>query len=342
MTTWAKRTASPLRRALEQGPRGGVFFLWGEDEHRKGEAVSEIVAAHLEEATRDFNLDVLRGSDVKVEDLARIAATPPLMADWRVVVVRGAEAFAATPRARDLVLGLAKAPPAGLALVLTARIPPRSKAKFYNQLKRGARSIEFSAIHRDDVPGWLVEEARSRFAITLEPEAARALAHGIGTDLGILSRELEKLQGLAGEGGSITVEHVRVAGTVLPEQDRWGWFDLVGDRSFDEALRGLRLLLEQGESGVGLTAGLATHLLRVGVALEQGREALEQLLPPRQRWLASRIARQARGWSSANIRSAILGLLRLDLLLKTSSLSPEHLLEEWVLAVMTSERAVAS
>lgn len=338
----ARRITSPIRRALEQGPLGGVFFLWGEDEHRKAEAVNEIVAAHLEEATRDFNFDVLRGSEVKVEDLARIAATPPLMADWRVVVVRGAEAFATTPRARDLVLGLAKAPPAGLALVLTAQIPPRSRAKFYTQLKRGARSLEFSALHPDDVPGWLVEEARSRFATTLEPEAARALAHGIGTDLGILSRELEKLEGLAGEGRRITVEHVRIAGAVLPEQDRWGWFDLVGGRSFDEALGGLRLLLGQGESGVGLTAGLATHLLRIGVALEQGQKALEQLLPPRQRWLASRIARQARGWSPAKIRKAILGLLRVDLLLKTSSLSSEHLLEEWVLAVMTPERAVSS
>ncbi len=332
---------SPLRKALEQGPRGGVFFLWGEDEHRKGEAANELVAAHLDEATRDFNLDVVHGSEVKVEDLARIAATPPMMADWRVIFVRGAEAFAASSRARDLVLGLADAPPAGLALVLAARIPAGSKAKFYTQLKKAARSLEFSAINPDDAPGWLVEEARSRFDMTLEPDAARALAHGIGTDLGILSRELEKLAALAGERGRITVEHVRSAGTVLPEQDRWTWFDLVGSRRFDEALRGLEILLQQGESGVGLTVGLATHLLRIGVASAEGQMALARALPLHQQWLSPRIARQAHGWNSAAIREGILGLLRVDRLLKSSSLSDEHLLEEWLLSVMTFEEAAA-
>ena len=137
---------SPLRKALEQGSRGGVFFLWGEDEHRKGEAVKEIVDAHVDESTKDFNLDVVEGSVINVADLARIVATPPMMAEWRVVVVKGAEAFAGAARSRDLVLGLAASPPPDLALILTARIPGGSKAKYYSQLKKIAQSVEFPAI----------------------------------------------------------------------------------------------------------------------------------------------------------------------------------------------------
>ena len=318
-----------------------MFFLWGEDEHRKGEAVKEIVGAHLDEATRDFNLDVLDGAGANVEDLARIVSTPPMMAEWRVVVVRGAEAFAGAGKARDLVLGLAASPPPDLALILTARIPSGSKAKYYTQLKKVARSVEFPAITADDAPGWLMDQARSRFDMTLEPDAARALAHGIGADLGILSQELEKLAGVAGPGDRITLEHVRVAGTVLPTQDRWRWFDLVGSRQFEQALRGLRVLLAQGETGVGLTVGLATHLLRVGLVVEQGQAALEQALPPHQKWLARQLARQADGWSSASIRQGILGLLRVDRLLKASSLPDEHHLEEWLLAVMSLEHEAA-
>ena len=332
---------SPLRKALEQGSRGGVFFLWGEDEHRKVEAVRELVDAHVDEATRDFNLDVRQGSEVDVEDLARIVATPPMMAEWRVVVVRGAEAFAGAARARELVLALAASPPPDLALILTARIPGGSKAKFYTQLKKVAQSVEFAAISADDAPGWLMEQAQSRLGLTLDSDAARALAHGVGTDLGILSRELDKLAGVAGDGEHITLEHVRTAGTVLPKQDRWRWFDLVGSRQFDEASRGLRILLSHGESGVGLTVGLATHLLRIGVAVEQGQAALEQVLPRHQKWLSRQIARQADGWGSASIREAILGLLRVDRLLKASSLSDEHHVEEWLLTLMTFEGAAA-
>ncbi len=331
---------SPLRKVL-QGSLGGVFFLHGEDEHRKGEAVRALVDAHVDPGTRDFNLDILQGSEVSVEDLARILATPPMMADYRVVVVRGAEAFAGAARSRDLILRLVERPPPDLALILSARIPERSKAKFYQTLIKQAQAIEFAMITQDDVPGWLMEEARVRFGTTMEPDAARALGQAVGSDLGILARELEKLTAVAGDADRISLEHVRAAGTVLPKQDRWKWFDLVGERRFPEAISGLRILLNQGERGVGLTVGLATHLLRIGVTVESGAGALEGVLPPHQRWLSRQIGTQAKVWNTGAIRAAVLGLLRVDRLLKASSLSDEHHLEEWLLTMMCREGAAA-
>jgi DNA polymerase-3 subunit delta len=326
---------SPLRKILSKGSPGGVFFLYGEDEHRKAEAVQALVDAHVDPGTRDFNLDVLSASSVDVEDLARILATPPMMAERRVVVVRGAEAFAGAARSRDLILGLVENPPPDLALILAARIPERSKAKFYQTLIKRTQSVEFAMIAPDDVPGWLMEEATVRFGKTMKPDAARALGQAIGVDLGILSRELEKLSAVAGDEDQITLEHVRAAGTVLPKQDRWKWFDLVGARRFPEAVAGVRVLMDQGESGVGLIVGLSTHMLRIGLVVESGTRALEEVLPPHQRWLSRSIGAQAGGWSSDSIRAAILGLLRADRLLKASSLSDEHHLEEWLLTLMS-------
>lgn len=195
----ANAMLNPLRGVLAQGSPGGVFFLYGDDEHRKGEAVKALVDAHLDPGTRDFNLDVVQASEVSVEDLARILATPPMMAEQRVVVVTGTEAFAGAARSRDLILGLVENPTPDLALILSARIPERSKAKFYQTLIKRAQSVEFAMISQDDVPGWLMEEAATRFGVTLEPDAARALGQAIGADLGILSRELEKLTAVAGD-----------------------------------------------------------------------------------------------------------------------------------------------
>ena len=341
-SSYASATAmkNPLRKVL-QGSPGGVFFLHGEDEHRKGEAREALVDAHLDPATRDFNLDVLQATEVSVEDLARILATPPMMAEYRVVVVRGAEAFAGAARSRDLVLRLVESPPPDLALILSARIPERSKAKFYQTLIKRTQSIEFPMITPDDVPGWLMEEAMVRFGTTMESDAARALGQAVGADLGILSRELEKLTAVAGDADRITLEHVRAAGTVLPKQDRWKWFDLVGKRRFAEAVVGLRILMNQGESGVGLTVGLSTHMLRIGVIVESGPRALEEVLPPHQKWLSRQISAQAKGWNTDAIRAAVLGLLRVDRLLKASSLSDEHHLEEWLLTMMGREDIAA-
>lgn len=328
---------SPLRKVLDKGSRGGVFFLHGDDEYRKQEAFQELVEVHVDSETRDFNVDILRAAEVNVEDLARILATPPMMAEWRVVAVRDAEMFAGAARARDLILSLVDSPPPDLALILSARIPHRSKAKFYQTLIKRAQSTGFPLITLDDTPGWLMEQTRVRFAMTLETDAAKALAQSIGVDLGILSRELEKLSGVAGEGDRITLEHVRLAGAVLPKQDRWRWFDLVGSRQFEEAITGLPVLLGQGESGVGLVVGLSSHLLRIGVVVEKGPGALEEVLPPHQKWLSRQIGGQAEGWTPKTIRVAILRLLRVDRLLKASSLSDEHHLEEWLLTLMGPE-----
>jgi len=330
--------ADPLPEALAD-TRGGVFFLWGDDEYRKIEAANALVAAHLDEATRDFNCDALRGRDVDVETLASMIATPPMMAEWRVLLVRDAEAFAGSSTLRDLILDTVDRTPPDLALILVAAIPDRSRAKFYTELKKKTRSVEFGAIGPDDVPGWLMEEAETRYGKPIAIEAARALGQALGIDLGVLSRELEKLVAVAGDEPEITVETVKAAGTHLPSQDRWKWFDLVGQREFDRAIASLPVLLSQGESGVGLTIGLASQLLRIAVVLEDGPAALEEALPPHQRWLAKQYTGQARKWTSDEVADALLGLRRVDRLLKSSPLPDQHHVEEWLLTRLSAARA---
>jgi DNA polymerase-3 subunit delta len=326
---------------LKGGDKGGVFFLHGEDAFRKEEAARALVDWHLDPATRDFNFDALRGSEVAVETLASVLATPPMMAEWRVVVLREVEALASSARAREVLHGTTRKPPAGLALILVASIPRGSKASFYEELKRHARALAFPAIAPNDVPGWLVAWAQARHGRPMTVEAARALGAAVGTDLGVLAQEVAKLASLVPEEQAISVEAVRAAGTHIPSVDRWAWFDRVAERDFRWALAGLGTLLGQGETGVGITAGLATHLLRVGVAGTAGAAGLKEVLPPHQQFLAGRLLKQARLWKSRELEDALLGLRRADRLLKSGSLSEDQVLEEWFLGLMAGEGAQA-
>jgi DNA polymerase III delta subunit len=150
-----------------------------------------------------------------------------------------------------------------------------------------------------------------------------------------------KLASLGEEGAPIGLEAVKAAGTHIPVEDRWEWFDRVGRRDLNGALGGLGTLFGQGETGVGLVIGLSTHLLRLGVAVAGGKRALEALLPPHQRWLAPRLLQQARGWSAKELGEALLGLRRADRLLKSSGLSDRHVMEEWILGLMARDGARA-
>jgi DNA polymerase III subunit delta len=326
----------PLLEALEQRP-GGVFFFHGDEGFLREEALSAIVDAHLDEATRDFNLDLLRGDEVSAESLASILGTPPMMAEWRVVVLRDAQQLG--QKAREVVESVAAAPPAGLAFAIAAVIPGGSKAKFYTALQRAATSVEFRAVDPIDAPGWVIERARTAHRLDLQPDAARALVSCIGTDLRTLASELEKIESFVSPRSSVRAADVESVTGKVARADRWQWFELVGDRNLSEALRQLPVLLQSGETGVGLGIGLGGHLLKIGLARAGGAAALERELKPYQRWLAKRIVPQAKRWSATEVDDALTELLRTDRLLKSASLTDRQAMEELILRLAALTRS---
>jgi DNA polymerase-3 subunit delta len=325
-------TQAKFLRQIEARPERAVFFIHGAEEHLREAAVHQVVDGFLDPATRDFNFDQLRGPDVTPEQVASLLATPPMMAEHRVVVIREMQGL--SQRARDAVEAAAGSPPAGLVLVVTGQVPKDSKAKFYSTLEKSSAAIEFPALDANDLPGWLVERAREEHGLELEVDAARALAVAIGPQLGILASELDKLASFAAGRGAISLDDVRAVGGYVPRVDRWAWFDLVGERRFGEALRQLPELLESGESAVGLVIGMGGQLVRGGLAVAGGKEALERELNPRQRWLAGRIGAAARRWTGPEIDDALAELLRTDRLLKSAPLSDRQAMEELLLRVM--------
>ncbi|HEX2204381.1 MAG TPA: DNA polymerase III subunit delta [Longimicrobium sp.] len=329
-----------LQRTLRDRVPGGVFFFHGDEDFFREEAVGKVVAAYLDEGTRDFNLDQLRGADVAADDLASIVATPPMMAEWRVVVVREAQGLSV--KAREVVEAAAAKPEPGLVLVLSAAIPAGSKAKFYDELKKRATSVEFAPLSADDAPGWLMEEAREAHGVEVEPEAARALVSAMGVELGMLSSELRKLVAYVQDRKRVTVEDVRAVGGAIPRQDRWAWFDLVAERRFRDALAALPVLLEQGENGVGLVIGITGQLLKVALVAAGGPQALERELKPFQRWMSKRIVPQARRWSLPEVDAALAELLRTDRLLKSASLNDRQAIEELLLRMWAIRSAGAA
>lgn len=325
-----------LDRTLRDRVAGGAFFFSGDEDYLREEAVGKVVAAYLDPATRDFNFDQLRGNDVTADDLASIVATPPMMAEHRVVVVRDAQGLSV--KAREVVESVAKKTDPGLILVISAVIPGGSKAKFYDELKKHAVSVEYAPLSQDDAPGWVMETAREELGVEVEPEAARALVGGIGVDLGTLGSELRKLAAYAQDRKRVTIDDVRAVGGIIPRQDRWAWFDMITERRFREALETLPILLESGENGVGLVIGMGGQLLKVALVCAGGQQALERELKPFQKWMARRLVPVARKWSLPEVDQALAELLRTDRLLKSASLSDRQAMEELLLRLWSIGR----
>src|SRR5690606_6253964 len=127
--------------------------------------------------------------------------------------------------------------------------------------------------------------------VELEPGAAQALAVAVGPNLGAQVQELEKLRDYVGERRRITRADVEAVVGQIPRHNRREWIDVV--------------------------AG--------------GERALQAELPPRQQWLARRLAAQARRWRSAALDAALDDLLHADRLLKSSGIGDLPILEELLL-----------
>ncbi len=319
-----------LTRSLAGGKLGGVFFLFGEEEYLKEELATSLVNAHLDPATRDFNFDQLRGTDTTPEALASILATPPMMAEWRVVMVRDAQALATSSRTRSVIEAVLERTPPGLALILTATLPDKAKAQIYERLKKQASAVAFPLLSAADVPGWLMARARTD-GFELDAKAAQAMAVAVGSELGVLLQELKKLYEFTRDRKKITLPDVSSVVDSVPRQNRWEWFDMLGDQRFRDARAALPVLLDSGETGVGLIIGLGSHFIRLGILAAGGEKALENALPAHQKWLAGRLNRQARKWKAPQLERALTDLLRADRLLKSSNLGDLPVLEEFVL-----------
>src|SRR3954462_4336452 len=77
-----------LRDAIKRRSFDGAYYIVGEDEYQKDDAIRQLVDPAIEPAARDFNLDTRRANDLDAESLSVLLSTPPMMADRRVIVLR--------------------------------------------------------------------------------------------------------------------------------------------------------------------------------------------------------------------------------------------------------------
>lgn len=328
-----------LCRVIESGDLAGAFFFHGEASRLRDEAARRLASAALDPATRDFNLDVYRGGDVTPEAIASALAMPPVMAPRRVVLLYDAERL--PPKACAAVESVLTKLPDDVTFIVTATIPDRSKRAFYRRLKDGSTSLEWKAPRDGEIPGWLLERARDRFGVTLEPDAAQVLAGAVGADLGVLEAELEKLAGAAGDG-KIGTDLVRALVPIVREVNRWEWIDDVGSRKYTKARRQLpSLLAAQGENAVGLLIALVEHHLLLGIAVEGGARlvgrTLDRIGKPYLKFKSRAFGGQASGWTAREIDDVLRRMLSADRRAKTGA-SDRACLEELLLGLEADVR----
>jgi DNA polymerase III subunit delta len=349
-------TFDALLRSLKQGAPDPVYYLHGDEDVLKDEAVRALVDRTVDPAARDFNVDQRSAPELDAEAFNALVNTPPMLAASRAVVVRGLEQLKKTAKLRQELLRYLESPNPTTVLVLVQGAGEAPDA----ELVRRTTAVAVEPLPPARVERWMAHRAR-QLALTLAPEAGALLLDTVGGDLAALARELEKLAALAGGGSRpATREDVAALVGVRRGETLQDLVDATLERRAARAAQLVTPILEQaGMSGVRVLSVLGTHLVGTALAraeLDQGTPGgarLEAVLLSHLRaarpyglgsWegTAARWARWAEQWSARELERGLRLALDADRALKSSTLTDEAgTITQLVLSFAVLEREVA-
>ena len=336
-----------LHAALKSRVFDPVYFLYGEDEFRKDGAVRELVAAAVDPATRDFNLELCRGGELSAESLESLLGTPPMLAERRVVVIRDVDKL--KKDARTLLGRYLARPAPDLLLVIVA--PAGAKAD--KELTQRGIAVEFEPLTGDRLPRWVTYHAEHALGRGISPEAVTLLIEAVGPDLTQLALELEKLASYASD-----VIDERAVSEVVGVRRGESLGDLLDAVAAKDAATALALLpgvLQQPKTtAVSIVMNLTTQTLALayGVAARDrgtpARALFNEYMTllrdsgafPGRPWgeAVAAWAKHTDRWNAAELDAALEALLQTDAALKETRLSsPEQLLTTLVLRLCSAD-----
>jgi DNA polymerase III subunit delta len=248
-----------LLSAIERQSFDPAYLFVGDDDFRKHEALTRLLDSAVDPATRDFNLEVRRGSEISAETLGSILGTPPMLAERRVVVIRDAASL--KKDAKTAAEGYLDRPSPDVILVLVQVGGEKADPRFGK-----ATTVVFDSISGPTLSKWIAARAEKTFGAAITPEAIELLQNSVGNDLSHLNVELEKLASYS-NGQPIDDAAVAAIVGVRREETLPALLNAVGERDAAAALRILPGLLEQPKSsGVFIVMVLGMQVLGTGFA----------------------------------------------------------------------------
>ncbi|MCC5942956.1 MAG: DNA polymerase III subunit delta [Balneolaceae bacterium] len=191
-----------------------VIYLYGEESFLI-DMIQEQIEKLIPDEMKDFNFDLLYGSETSAEKAVGIARSYPMMADKRILIIREFQKLDSADGGTILnFLDYFKSPnPTTILCLIDEKFPDkrRDPGKYLNSKQAGNHVgiYEFNKIHENNLPDWIIDWTKHSHRMTINPAAAQLLAQLVGADLKLLSTEIEKLCTFVDTSQEIGTDHVK-------------------------------------------------------------------------------------------------------------------------------------
>ena len=169
--------------------------------------IDQITAALMgtvvDQMARDFDTTVVYGKETTVDQIVEAAKRFPMMGAHQLIVVKEAQYL---DRSIDQLASYCAAPQPQSVLVLCYKHKKLDKRKkVYKTIASNGQILETKPLYDNQVGGW-IEQRGKGYGFSFQPQALAMLVAFLGSDLGKIDKELEKLTNSVPSGTEITPE----------------------------------------------------------------------------------------------------------------------------------------
>jgi DNA polymerase III subunit delta len=166
-----------------------VYLLHGEEPYFIDAITNLIEETVLTDTEKEFNQTVVYGRDTQPGTIIDMARRFPMMANYQVVIVKEAQDIDKLEELQSYV----EKPQTSTILVIAHKYKKVDQRKgFAKSVDKAGVLFESSKIYDNQVPAWISEQVKAK-GYAIKPEASQLLAEYLGSDLGRISNETEKL-----------------------------------------------------------------------------------------------------------------------------------------------------
>lgn len=182
-----------------------IYYLAGEEPYFI-DTISDFIEKNvLTEDERAFNQQVIYGKDITIDTLIHYAKEYPMMAEYRVIIVKEAQELS---RTINQLLPYVENPSPTTILVLCYKYGKiDGKTKLAKELKKYVFYQQDKKLYENQVVAWLNKFVK-KMNFEIEPTSAQMLVDYLGTDLSRIANEVNKLKIILPKGTTITPTHI--------------------------------------------------------------------------------------------------------------------------------------
>ncbi len=183
-------TYEEITKSIKIGSVSSVYCLMGDEPYYIDRLEAFITERVMPQENRDFDMELLYGSDVDAIRVADTCRQFPMLGERRLVVVRE---FQQMRTAQDALVAYCKNPSPTTVLVLCNKNGSLDKRKaLCKVIEKQGVVFESRRVYEKSLPSFIQNYMKSQKK-DVEPKAVQMLVDYVGTDLMRMSGELDKL-----------------------------------------------------------------------------------------------------------------------------------------------------